>query len=412
MAKEKDDRLPFIVFGILLSYLTYIYVLKELNGIYADYNGHTYVFLRMYTKETWLNAWISVPYCMWHLTTMFFNKILHIPLESAAAYCACLYTLFAYAVLYWMVRKVTAAAGRAEGPFRAAFIAFGLCVLQSFYFYWLDVGGRFSGVYSMNPIHNPTYICVRGFSLICLCLVWDIWGAQKREDYRGIFFPVERGLKKYYILLAVMLFLSTLAKPTFAEMFIPAVGLIMLAEWVLRIWKKDGASTYFWNCLLKMFWCAVPALLHIFLQFLAYFIWRKSYGGDGSVVITKWLEVWGSRTDNVALSIVMGMAFPLFLILINAEYFIKSDPGRLSLVGYGVGFLEAALLGEDGIKMDHGNFLWPMISGMLLLFVTAMMRLLVLERTQADTKGRRALLMTAWVLFCVHVLYGLLYMWD
>lgn len=411
MAKEKDDRLGVIVFGVILSYLTYIYVLKELNGIYADYNGHTYVFLPMYTKETWFNGWISVPYCMWHMTTLFINRVLHVPLESAAAACGCLYTLFAYVVLYWMIGRITTAAGRPEHPLRAAFIAFGMCVLQGFYFSWLDAGGRFLGIYSMNPVHNPTYTCMKGFSLLSLCLIWDIWGAQKKEGYQGIFFRVEKGLKKYYICLAVMLFLSTLAKPTFAEMFIPAVGLVMLAEWISRIRRKDGsAAPYFRHCLLNTFWCAVPALLYILLQFLAYFIWRRDYGGDGSVILTKWLEVWGIYTDNVALSVLLGMAFPLFLVLINGDYFVKSDCGRLALAGYGVGFLEAAVLGEAGTKLTHANFLWPMMSGMLLMFVTAMMRLLVLERTQAETRGKRALLTAAWVLFCIHVLYGLLYM--
>lgn len=413
MTKEKDNRLIVIVFGVLLSYFTYVYVLKELTGLYADYNGHTYTFLGMYTKENWLNGWISVPYCMWHLTTIFFNRILRIPLESAAAYSACAYTLFAYLVLYWMIRKITAAAGSEESPARGSFIAFGMCILQGFYFYWLDAGDRFLGIFSMNPIHNPTYICVRGFSLLCFCLVGDILGAQKNKDYKGIFFPVEKGLKRYYIYLAVLLFLSTVAKPTFAEMFIPAVGLIVLAEWLGRIRQRNGSgAAYFRNCLLRMLGCAVPALLYIFIQFLAYFIWRRSYGGDGSVIVTKWLEVWSLYSDNVALSVLLGMAFPLFLVLINGEYFLKSIWGRLALVGYGVGFLEAAVLGEGGTKMTHANFLWPMMSGMLLMFVTAMMRLLVLERTQADTKGRRALLTMAWVLFGVHVLYGFLYMWD
>ena len=97
------------------------------------------------------------------------------------------------------------------------------------------------------------------------------------------------------------------------------------------------------------------------------------------------------------------------MVMINGEYFIKSDWGRLALTGYGVGFLEAALLGEGGGKLAHSDFLWPMMSGMLIMFVAAMLRLLVLERTQADTRGRKLLVAVAWFLFCIHVLYGMLY---
>ena len=137
MVKEKEDRLIVMVFGVVLSYLTYTYVLKQLEWIYADFNGHTYVYLPLFSKENWIEGWMTVPYCMWHLTTMFFNRILFIPIESAAAYSACVYTLLAYFVMYWMIRRITEAAGSVEGSARAAFIAFGMCVLQCFYFHWL-----------------------------------------------------------------------------------------------------------------------------------------------------------------------------------------------------------------------------------------------------------------------------------
>ena len=121
------------------------------------------------------------------------------------------------------------------------------------------------------------------------------------------------------------------------------------------------------------------------------------------------MEVWRLYTENVTLSIVLGMAFPLFLVLIDGGFFVREDMGRLALTGYAVGLLEAASLGEGGEKLSHGDFLWPMMCGMLLMWMTAMMRLLVLERTQTDSKGKRALVNVAWALFCIHVLCGLLY---
>ncbi|MCI9142786.1 MAG: hypothetical protein HFH87_09210 [Lachnospiraceae bacterium] len=65
------------------------------------------------------------------------------------------------------------------------------------------------------------------------------------------------------------------------------------------------------------------------------------------------------------------------------------------------------MLGEGGEKLTHGDFLWPMMSGLLLMFTASLMRLLVLERTQADTRGKKLLLAAAWFLFCIHVLYGI-----
>ncbi|MDE5588262.1 MAG: hypothetical protein K2J60_03860, partial [Acetatifactor sp.] len=71
--------------------------------------------------------------------------------------------------------------------------------------------------------------------------------------------------------------------------------------------------------------------------------------------------------------------------------------------------LESALLGESGSKLEHGNFLWPMMSGMLFMFLVSAMRLLILERQQADTKVRKIFIAAAWLLFCLHVICGVLY---
>lgn len=182
----------------------------------------------------------------------------------------------------------------------------------------------------------------------------------------------------------------------------------MLGELLTRLRRRDGsAAPYFRQCVNTLL-CAVPTLLYILLQFLVYFIWGGSYGGEEGLVVTKWLEVWRMYTQNVGLSILCSMAFPLFMLLIDGAYFVKSDWGRLALAGYLTGFLEAALLGEGGEKLGHGDFLWPMMSGLLLMFIVSLMRLLVLERTQADTRGKRILLAGAWFLFCIHVLYGIL----
>ena len=77
--------------------------------------------------------------------------------------------------------------------------------------------------------------------------------------------------------------------------------------------------------------------------------------------------------------------------------------------GYIIGFLEAALLGEGGIKLSHADFIWPMMSGMLLMWMTSTLHLLKLEKEQVDTKGKCILIDGAWVIFCLHVLCGLLY---
>lgn len=409
MKSKKRENLSAIVLAIVLCFLTYMVIMTELPKVLSDYNGHTYVYLPMFTSGNWVQGWKTVPYCMWHLIVLGLNGIIHIPLEVAVAYSSCFFVLLSYFVIYWMILRYSASFGSEENTVKAAFVAFGFCVVQALYFFWLDAGNRFLGSYSMNPIHNPTHMSVRPFSLLCFCLVYDIWRKQKDSSYTGVFFDMKNGMRKPYIYLAVVLLLSSAAKPTFAEMFIPAVGIIMLYRWVSMLIKKDTmAKAYFKHCL-HMFLCAIPALLYILLQFLAYFIWGGSYGADGGFMITKWLEVWSMYTENVILSIALGLAFPLFIMFIDVRFFLEDELGKLALTGYVIGFLEAALLGEGGQKLSHADFLWPMMSGMLLMFTAALLHLLALERTQNDTTRKCISIDIGWFLFCAHVFCGLLY---
>ncbi|MCM1384168.1 MAG: hypothetical protein NC243_06410 [Lachnoclostridium sp.] len=408
MERKKREDLAVIAMGIAICYFIYLAVMSELPDTYADYNGHTYVYLPVFTGESFLKGWRTVPYCMWHVCVLALNLLLHIPLEVSVAYVSCFFQLFTYLVIYWMIQKYTWAKGNGIGSVTAAVLAAGLSIIQGLSFSWLDAGGRFLGIFSANPIHNPTQMAVRPFVLLCFALVIDIWGAQKDKGYQGIFFKVENGLRRYYGYLAVILLLSAMAKPVFAAMFIPAVGLLMLWDWIRCILQKDGsAAAYFKQCL-AVFFCAVPTVLYVLLSAASYYIWGEIYQGDSSLILTKWMEVWKLYSENVILSIGLGMAFPLFMILIDGRFFIKEAMGRLALTGYLTGVLESAVMGEAN-KLEHANYIWPMMCGMLLLWITALLRLVELERTQTDTKVRRILVDFGWFLFCAHVLCGILY---
>lgn len=402
--RKKYEDFIIIALGVAMSYFIYVVVMSELPRGFADYNGHLYTYLPVFTGESWLMGWRTVPYCMWHMGVLALNLLLHIPLEASAAYVSCFFQVFTYLVIYWMIRKYTKAQGVAMDRAGAAVIAAGLSIAQPLYFYWLD-----AGTFSMNPLHNPTQMAVRPFILLNFALVIDIWGAQKDKEYRGIFFQVERGLKRYYLYLTALLLLSSMAKPVFAMMFIPAVGLLMLWEWFSRIIRKDGsAASYFKQCMVMLL-CAAPTILYGLMSAASYYIFGgEIYQGENSLILTKWMEVWHIFSENVLLSIALNMAFPLFMILIDGSFYRKESMAKLALTGYLVSLLIAAFLSEEREKMGNADYMWPMLCGMLLLWMTALLRLVVLEKTQTDTKTKRILVAFAWFLFCAHVLRGFL----
>lgn len=413
MIQKKNSTAIVAIFSAVLVFITYFISLYELQNKMSDFSGHVYTYIPLLKGAQGAEGWMAVPYFMWHLCVMAIDKFTPVPLEAAAAFTSCFFAIFSFYVLYWMFDRVAEYNSLECGVIQKGFFAFALSIVQPICMYWFDTTSQYLGQFSMNPMHNPTHMCVKPFSLLCLCFAYDVLEKFHNPSHKGMFVNVSEGTQKASILLAVTLLLSCMAKPTFAEMFIPAVGLIMLYEWCKRILVKDGTAKEYFNKCLTMLLISVPALAYILLQFLAYFIWGGSYGGEGGgLIITEWMQVWRMYSENVAVSIVLGMGFPLFMVLINGAYFVKNNLSRMALVGYIVGLLECALLGEGGGKITHGDFLWPMMSGMTLLWVVATLRFMVLEQRQNKTRFQQICIHVAWFIFFIYVLFGFLHIYN
>ena len=105
------------------------------------------------------------------------------------------------------------------------------------------------------------------------------------------------------------------------------------------------------------------------------------------------------------------MSFPIYILIIDSKNYLRSGIGKLGSVSFVVGFLEAAFLGEGGDKLGHGNFIWPMMFGILLLWASAMLHFLTMEK-MADTKFKRFLICIGWILILIHIHYGFQYLFE
>jgi len=387
---------PF--YAVLLSVLTYYSVLKEFANEMSDYCGHVYSYIPLLQGDKLAEGWMSIPYFLWHAFVIILHKIIEVPIEPASAIVSCGFACFSFFVLFYMIERYCAAKAVRVTPFAAATVAFALCVIQRIILPWADIGGAFS----INPFHNPTQMCVKPLSLLCFAFTYDIFEKLNNSSYEGTFISMKKGLLRGYIALAVALFFSGMAKPTFAEMFIPTVGLLMLFEWGCRVVRKNTTAKAYFIELCKMFLVAVPTICYILLQFFAYFVWGGSYGMDEShMIITRWMEVWKLFSENIPLSIVLSLGFPLLIVMMDIRFFLKDNLGRIALVGFIVSLLEAGFLTEES-KMTHGDFLWPMMSGMLLLWVAATLRFIVMNHSAPQFKCEwlnRTLVGLGWFVF-------------
>ena len=134
------------------------------------------------------------------------------------------------------------------------------------------------------------------------------------------------------VLVSVMLLLATLIKPNFALFFLPAA-----AAYVLIIHFRS--LTAWWRSALLV----APTLAILASQY--FFFYGEETGSDKGIGI-EFLKVWRPYSPNVAISILLAVAFPLSILIYRPRQSLK-DPGLfLAWICFAVALAQAALFFE------------------------------------------------------------------
>ncbi|MBP5553319.1 MAG: hypothetical protein J6X94_00450 [Lachnospiraceae bacterium] len=404
-----SEYLPILGFALVLCYFMYGVAIRELTGELSDYSGHVYVYIATFTGESALKGWMMSPYFLWHAVVLFFKTVLKLPVENSAAAASCVFYLASYFITVFMTEKWCSHNELRIPVTLTGFFSFALTMIQPIWISFLDAGAsRSVGVFSFNPLYSPTHMAARPFALLCFMLVIDLW--ELSQSRGSFFFGLSR--IKALVVLSVTLFISAAAKPVFAEMFIPAVGIMMLFECIFSFVKnKESGKTYLKEFLLPAFCAAIPAIVFIFAMFFLFINMGGSYTDTEGVVITPFLQVWSIYSENIPLSMLFMMSFPIYILIIDSKNFLRSVAGKLGIISFVTGFLEAAFLGEGGDKLGHGNFIWPMMFGILLLWASAMLHFLTMEK-KTSARFARFLICLGWILILIHVHYGFQYLFE
>lgn len=304
-----------------------------------------------------LDMVLKISDCGWHFVCWLFYVCLPIPIEEAASLATASFNAFTAVLVIWIIdRYYGKNMKRVVFPTVITLVSLLVGPLYLRFYnpnYYLGQG-------SPNIWHNPTSVAVRPFMLWVTVLTMDYWSCDKEERVS----VGKRTMKKttaYELGLGVLLFISTLVKPSFLMVYCPVCGIVIL----YRLIKRKGKG--FWE-LVKQNLYFLPSLAVFLWQYIKIFIFGGATGSNAGIEIA-FFKVARLYAPSVLFSLILKMAFPILVIVIWRKKIFKD---KLFQMVFGMALMGLAItwtLAETGDRAKHGNFGWSNILASSFLWI-------------------------------------------
>ncbi|MDQ7085143.1 MAG: hypothetical protein Q9M36_09530 [Sulfurovum sp.] len=306
-----------------------------------------------------------IPHPLWHYLVYITSLIFSISIEySAVISSSALVTLWTYLV-YSIAGKTLKIP-----QYLLVLITFSIIIMGPLNLPWYNII-IYMGQGSPNIWHNVTLWTVKPFALLTMFY---------------ILLAITEKKNTYYIFTTIFLTLSLFAKPSFVIMFLPAL-------FIFAFIKKIKDTQF------KIFFLI---LSFISIAVLAYQFTHTFHNGD-SKVIFDFLGVWSEKSQNIAYSILLALAFPLLFLLLESKI-IHENAILLSWLQVGMGLILYSSFAQTGKYYAHANFSWSYMIAMSLLYLFSIIKFFALYHVM--NKLKRYLLL---VLLSIQISIGIYY---
>lgn len=306
----------------------------------------------------------------------------------------------------------------------------------------VGIANRYVGVFTPNPFHNATYLAARGFSVAAFFLFLEILQRNEKTDiFQAKGSALDRSKSTYllYGAFSLSLLLTTMTKPSFTLGFVASAGLVLLYRWI-----KDGLVKT-WKRYVTIGFLFIPTFAALLYQYSGVFTGANALGEEQGIGFG-FLTAWHTAVKNVPLAILLGLAFPLIVLLFHSKKLWKNQMFGFSWLMMVINLGMMALLYEKGFRLGHLNFAWGYMCGQFFVFLSSLMLIYQETREQIgrryvagvskstkaveadendrrngtdrrnDTAGRNLgkilILLIEWSIFAMHLLCGILYFLD
>lgn len=320
------------------------------------------------------------PYPLWHLCVAGCCSLLRMPMMYSAAFVTACFNALCYLGVYYFLSR-----GFSYDGTNIPLLSFAAMIVGPL---WMPWWNEMNLYWTANPWHNPTSPCVRPFAVIAFILIIGLL-----NDY-------ENGKKikiSRYVILAVTMVIANIAKPSFAQVIIPGLGIYLIYLFI----KTKGKSLKFSGLVILAF---VPCVVITALQFgLSFFV--ESYGSGGIEI--SWMAALKHSLGNVWKLVVLHL-FPILVLSINYKAFKKPEV-KLLIFTWICSFIEMALLIEKGTRRYDGNFTWGFVLCTFLAYIVSIKVLLESTHDEKEGKVKNILLFAQWGLFFLQLMIGIYY---
>ena len=381
MENEKKNLIVTTFFAVILFVITYQVIMAI---IYSDYLVHAEN-AELLLESGLLALLNEIGYPLWALLVGSVMKISCAPAYEASAIVGGSLNALTYVLVYFYLVK-----GYKEERGNIAALTWMLLLAGPFYVPWYNPE-VYLGQVTPNIWHNPTTICVRPFALVSFLVILELL-KRYEEDQKKLNI-------KNWLLLAVLLVLCNLAKPSFIQIAIPGLAIYLL---ILLI-RTKGKSFGFCFQLASAF---VPSVAIMLWQFVVSFV--TSSFAEGGIEIA-WFDELGHYSPSIPFSMLLSFLFPLYVILTNIRI-VKERDIRLTFFLWLSGFLEAAMLAETGYRRYHGNFGWGHVLAAFLVYAVTF-RYFLRRNREYDYQNlrERIPIIIGWVIFILQFAVGVYY---
>lgn len=338
-----------------------------------------------FAKTLFIDRKISYP--LFHIYIFILNRLPVINLYTGSALVLATSCIATILLIRWAFRKSW---GGNEHLYLIDVLSVSLVFVFNLYipsysnYIYLFIGG-------FNIWHNPTYLLMKPLAVLsffAFIIAYDKY--SRKEKY-----------VRYIIAFAVITVICTLAKPSYAFVFLPALAIFLLCELVCVRTKSIK-------------FCAWVALSIIPVVVLMYFQSRITFNPKNAGIIFKFGGEWSNSIKNVIIPILLVNAFSIFVFVFGGFKRIISDKKYLlAALSALVGCMQFYLLAETGLQAGAGNFAWGYYIGAFLFFMISTYNFIFEMKMKPTLRNVGTCIFTlqlaTGIYYFVNILFGRLY---